>query len=61
LTNGLRLKNRSLPEFAEPTAATGVVLSLSIVLYGAIKELNLDAPVTTLVRRDWLPAAVEFR
>jgi len=60
LTNGLRLNNRSLPEFAEPIVATRVVLSLTIVLYVAIKELNLDALVTTLVRRDWLPAVVQF-
>jgi hypothetical protein len=49
-----------LPDFAKPTIATGVVLSLSIVCYVAIKELNLDAPVTILVRRDWLPAVVAF-
>jgi hypothetical protein len=51
LANGLRLNNRSLPEFAEPIVETGVVLGLTIVLYMAIKELNLDAPVTILVRR----------
>ena len=40
---------------------TGVAFSLFIVLCVARKELDLDAPATTLVSRDWLPAAVEFR